>query len=125
MKKILLYNLENSKGQKIKQLCALHKIKFKSVPTSSYLETLGFLAQVGKEESCNLTFDGTPFEDEMMVFINFNDTALEAFLKEYNHKKIEKVNLKAGLTPYNISWNSLQLRDELQREHDEFNKNPD
>ena len=58
----------------------------------------------------------------MIVFKNFSDKVLEDFLRRYRQSGIEKVALKAGLTPYNIVWNSFQLRDELMREHEEMSK---
>ena len=37
-------------------------------------------------------------------------------------KPLRSARLKAGLTPYNIGWNSLELHDELVREHEEMQK---
>ena len=122
MEEVLLYNLDNEKGKRIKELCALLKIRFKSVLRNDYLEPIGAIAGIKGIEHKNIPFDGQAFTDEMIVFKNFDDKALEDFLRRYRQAGIEKVNLKAGLTPYNITWNSLQLRDELMREHEELSK---
>lgn len=122
MEEVLLYNLDNEKGKRIKELCALLKIRFKSVLRNDYLEPIGAIAGIKGVEHKNIPFDGQAFTDEMIVFKNFDDKTLEDFLRRYRQAGIEKVNLKAGLTPYNITWNSLQLRDELMREHEELSK---
>lgn len=123
MQQILLYNLEGKKAQQIKQLCTLQKIRFKSIAPEQYMETIGSLAGVVGMEKTNTPFTGVPFTDEMLVFVNFNDEALWDFLSRYRKAGIELINLKAGLTPHNVTWNSIQLRDELMREHEEIKKN--
>lgn len=122
MEEVLLYNLDNEKGNRIKQLCALMKIRFKSVSRVDYLEPIGAIAGIKGVERKNIPFGGQAFTDEMIVFKNFSDKVLEDFLRRYRQSGIEKVALKAGLTPYNIVWNSFQLRDELMREHEEMSK---
>lgn len=123
MQQILLYNLEEKKARQIKQLCTLLKIRFKSIASEQYMETIGSLAGVVNMEKTNVPFTGTAFTDEMLVFVNFNDEALWDFLSRYRKAGIEPINLKAGLTPHNVTWNSIQLRDELMKEHEEIKKN--
>ncbi len=120
MEEILLYNLDGDKGRRIKQLCVLLKIRVKTVLREDYLEPIGAIAGIKGVERKNVSFDGQAFTDEMIVFKNFSDHSLQNFLTRYRQAGIEKVNLKAGLTPYNIMWNSFQLRDELMREHEEM-----
>lgn len=123
MQQVLLYNLEVKKGQEIKQLCTLMKIRFKSISSDQYMETIGSLAGVVGMEKTNVSFTETAFTDEMLVFVNFNDESLWDFLSRYRKAGIEPINLKAGLTPHNVTWNSIQLRDELIKEHQEIEKN--
>lgn len=122
MEEVLFYNLDNEKGKRIRQLCTLMKIRFKSVSREDYLEPIGAIAGIKGIERKNIPFDGPAFTDEMIIFKNFSDKVLEDFLRRYRQAGIEKVNLKAGLTPYNIMWDSFQLRDELMREHEELSK---
>lgn len=122
MEEVLLYNLEGEKGKRIKQLCVLLKIRVKTVSREDYLEPVGAVAGIKGVERKNVPFAGQAFSDEMIVFKNFSDQALQNFLARYRQAGIEKVNLKAGLTPYNIMWNSFQLRDELMREHEEMTR---
>lgn len=56
----------------------------------------------------------------MMVFFNFNGAELNGFLNRYREEGIEKVNLKATLTPYNKHWSSSRLHRELEKEYKEL-----
>lgn len=122
MEEVLLYNLDTDKGRQIKQLCTLMKIPFKTVSREDYAEPVGAVAGIKGVERKNIPFDGQAFTDEIIIFKNFTDKVLKDFLTRYRQAGIEKVNLKAGLTPYNVMWNSFQLRDELMREHEELSK---
>ena len=58
MEEVLLYNLDNEKGNRIKQLCALMKIRFKSVSRVDYLEPIGAIAGIKGVERKNIPFKG-------------------------------------------------------------------
>ena len=122
MEEVLLYNLDNEKGRRIRQLCAAMRIKVRVVDRADYLEPVGAVAGIPGVPRTGAPFAGPSFLDEMMVFKGFTDQALQAFLSRYRQAGIGKVDLKAGLTPYNIMWNSFQLRDELRREHEEMTR---
>ena len=98
------------------------RIRFKAVLREDYLEPVGAIAGIKGIERKGLRFEGQAFADEMMVFKGFSDKALRGFLDRYRQAGIGKVDLKAGLTPYNIGWNSFELHDELMREHEEMQK---
>lgn len=115
MEEIFLYNLNNEKGKAVKQLCTLMKIRFKSVSREDYLEPIGAVTGIKGVERVNVPFDGQAFSDEIILFKNFSDEVLYNFLKRFRQAEIEKVELKAGLTPHNMVWNSIQLRDELKK----------
>ena len=50
MEEVLLYNLDNEKGNRIKQLCALMKIRFKSVSRVDYLANRSYCRNQGCRE---------------------------------------------------------------------------
>lgn len=122
MEEVLLYNLDNEKGRLVKQLCTLMKVRFKAVAREDYLEPVGAIAGIKGVARKGLCYEGPAFPDEMMVFKGFSDKMLKNFLDRYRQAGIGKVDLKAGLTPYNIGWNSLELHDELVREHEDMQK---
>ena len=68
-----------------------------------------------------LTGDLDSFEDfpgELLVFAHFSDAQLNLFLQAIRAAKLPPVALKAVLTDENKGWNVLELREELQKEHE-------
>lgn len=116
MKKLLLYNLDNQKGREIECLCKKLNIEYKHIPAADYLEHIGTLAALSGFNRIGLPFTGIPFPDEIILFQNFDSSSLNLFLDKYRSAGIPSVPLKAGLTPTNIHWNSLQLHKELKNE---------
>ncbi len=52
-----------------------------------------------------------------MVLKNFSSAQMDAFLAFFREEAIPSVALKAMLTPVTQHWSSIQLHDELTREH--------
>lgn len=118
---VLLYNLNQSeKGKKIKYVLIRMGIKIKNISKEDYLQPVGALAGVPGLERSNLIYSENGFADEMLVMKGFPESLLDEMLKRFRKEKIEKVELKAILTPSNQSWNSIQLYEELKKEHDFF-----
>lgn len=115
MPTILMYNLQGDKGAKLRLLCMRLRIRIRNVAPAECAEPLGALAGFG---SATGAVCEERFEDEMVVFVNFDSDLLNRFLREMRASRISPVYLKAVLTPTNISWTSIQLHSELCREHE-------
>ena len=120
MAEIFLYNLHTPKGEAIEQLCTKLHIKCRHIDPRDYLERLGFITGNKKFERIGIHFTGNAFDDEMMLLKNFEGNTLDLFLEAYRKAGITPIILKAALTPTNIHWNTLQLYEELAREHRAF-----
>ena len=53
---------------------------------------------------------------ELIIFSGFDENSLNEFLKAYKAKGIEKVQLKAVITPYNLNWTLYDLIEHLKEE---------
>ena len=113
-----MYNLHTEKGRKIKMLCIRMKIKIKEVMPEQYLEPVGYLAGIEGIQPNGQVYEGTGFDGEMLVLKGFDQGTLDRFLREFPRNKIERVDLKAVLTPKNVSWSSLELYEEIKKEHE-------
>lgn len=114
---LLLYNLndEGPKSTKLKLLSVKQGIKVRPVERREFGKQLGMLAGLSKDDGT--IFSGAGFEEEMLVFVGFSNEQLDEFLQSYRAAKIPPIPLKAVLTSTNVFWNSLQLHEELVREH--------
>ena len=110
---VLLYNLDNPKGAKIRRMCLPLKIRARLVPAEAYGLPLGALADGAEPEN---PYTGEGFSDELLLLVNFTGPLLDQFLQGFRRNKIPPVALKAVLTPTNQDWTSADLRAELARE---------
>lgn len=126
---VLLYNVGEEKAKNIKRILLLLGIRAKIVTEDMYEEKLGVLAGVmTKEEAEKATPPVEPekveieegrnlLTEEMLVMCGLSNQKVDRFLMEMRKKKVERIDLKAVLTPYNALWNSCELHKELEKEH--------
>ena len=117
-KSILMYNLNSEKGRTIKMLCLKNRIRIREVRPEQYLEPIGYLAGMKEVSSNGDVYEGQGFEDEMLIFRGFDGQSLPAFLKEMARNKVERIALKAVITSDNVGWTSIQLHEEIKKEHE-------
>ena len=110
---ILLYNLDNPRGAKIRRMCLPLRLRTVLVPRESYGLPLGALAEGAVPET---PYSGDGFDDEMLLIVNCPGSLLDLFLQAFRRQKLAPVRLKAVLTPTNREWDSVALHAELCRE---------
>ena len=85
-----------------------------------YLQSLGsFTGALGTFES---VYDGENFPELMLVLCGFSQPMVNAFLTLLKATRLPAISLKAILTETNQGWNSLELHDELLKEHEALKK---
>lgn len=112
---VLLYNLNNPKGAKIRRMCLPLGLRTRLVEPSEYKLPLCELVEGKAPES---PWTGEVFTDELLLLVNCSGPLLDHFLQGFRRNKIPPVALKAVLTPTNGSWTSLELREELSKERE-------
>lgn len=110
---LLLYNLDNPKGAKIRRMCLPLGLRTRLVAPEEYYLPLGDLAEGASSAAAEA---GETFSDEMLVLVNCTGPLLDRFLQGFRRNKIPPVALKAVLTPTNRTWSSYALYAELLRE---------
>lgn len=120
---VLLYNLSNTeKGKQIKRLLILLGITIKEISKEQYFQSIGSLAGIKGFEKNEEIYNEEGFLDEMLVMHKFTSQRIDVILKGFRKAGIEKVDLKAVVTPTNASWNSLELYEEIKKEHESMNQ---
>ena len=117
---LLMYNLDNDKGTRLRLLCMKLHIRFRSVTPSEYGQPVGALAGFCPSEP---DAPAPAFDDEMLVMVNFDGGLLNRFLQQIRAAHIPPVALKAMLTPTNMTWSSARLHDEIRQEHEAMQQN--
>lgn len=122
--KVLMYNIEQDvRGRKLRRYLQREGIAVKEVQTVEYLESLGCLLGLPMYPKNGLFNMGRTFSEEMLFLAGFSPGLLDDFLGFFANEGLAPVKLKAMLTAHNISWNSLQLYEELARERKSLKKN--
>ena len=96
---VLLYNLNNEKGGKIRRMCLPLGLRSRLVEPAEYGLTLSQLVEGQTPET---PWAGECFSDELLLLVNCPGPLLD----------------KTVLTPTNSGWTSLELREELARERE-------
>lgn len=117
---IYLYNLHNETGTQIETLCATQGITCCHVSPELYGERIGYVVGIEGFERKSTTSETIAMTDEMLLFKNFDQEMLTSFLAQYRQMGIKTIPLKAGLTPTNIHWTTIELHAELNEEHQAF-----
>ncbi|MDD4609494.1 MAG: DUF3783 domain-containing protein [Bacteroidaceae bacterium] len=120
---LYLYNLSTPKGVQIKALCKQLKVTCKKVNVEQYLLPIGVVTGLLPPPVAPVeNKDNLHFLDEMLLFKGFANEEIADFLTAYRNKGIASVELKAGMTPHNVNWNSIELHHELVDERDSLRK---
>ena len=115
---VYFYNFNSARGRQIRMLCLTLGLKIRVVDRAQYKETIGAIAGVPGYSLSGEIYEGEGFEDEMLILKGFTGGMLDIFLHGFRKMKIQPVALKAVLTEANCGWNSLELHDELVKEHE-------
>lgn len=116
-KKILLFHISEKKTEEIRALCRELQIETVQIEKSRYYDFLGTLAGIPGLKGPAPVYRGKELSGEMLVFFGLDSEDLDIFLAEYRKRGIERIDLKAVMTPHNMTWNPLKLYEELSAEH--------
>ena len=108
---ILLYNLDNPRGAKIRRMCLSLRLRTALVPRESYGLPLGALAEGAVPET---PYSGDGFDDEMLLIVNCPGPLLDLF-QAFCHGARPGPAEAAVLTLPNWSVDSVALHAELCR----------
>lgn len=115
---VLLYNFNDpNRLRLIRRYLNRQKVKIRIVSTPEFLHPLGYLFELPGFQPSQQFNLGANFTDEMLVLKDFSSEQMDSFLAFFHENQIPSVALKAMLTPVTQHWSSLQLHDELSKEH--------
>ncbi len=117
MGKILLYTNDNNKADKIKNLCVSLKHDFARISANQLDYAVLSLAVGMPLRVAGVRIPPMYTQKEIMIFSGLRDKELDIFLEKYRQAGIEKMPLKAIITPFNCKWSVYELTAELIKEN--------
>lgn len=119
MQKIILaYNFVPERLQALKLACMMLKVQLKVVAQEDFLQPVGFLAGLENVISVDEKYTGSEVNQEMLLLCNLNRPDIDRLLSAIKKGKLQQVNLKAVLTPFNAEWSGVKLYQEISQEHE-------
>ena len=118
MGEILIYNLENQADAKLKMLCRKMNIGSRSIQSSKYGFTLGYLLGLSDDGGQKPAED---FDEPMLYISGLSGGMLNLFLDQLRRNKLI-IPLKAVQTESNLAFTSSELYRELCAEREAFRK---
>ena len=114
MAKVLLFNIEDGKGIRIKNLCRKLYFESEDVPKERFGCKLGDLLEHSADVSSS---DGEDFDEEMLYLADIDGGMLNIFLAQLRRVKAP-VALKAVGTETNRQFTVCELYREISAERD-------
>ena len=123
MKTVFAHINNTNKLDSIKELCAKLKIRIEPVGNKDLGRPI--LNIVSGDDKLNVSSGISTGSNippmynmpEVLIFQGFDESELKSFLSEYKSAGIEKVALKAMVTPFNIVWTLYDLIEHLKEEN--------
>ena len=114
MAKVLLFNIDDAKGIRIKNLCRKLYIESEDVEKEQFGKKLGCLLGLIADDSAA---DGADFDEEMLYLADIDGGMLSIFLSQLRRVKAP-VALKAVKTDTNVNFTAYELYREISAERD-------
>ena len=114
----LLYNFNDPERlRQIRRYLNRQKVKTRIITAPEFLHPLGYHFEIPGCQPSSRVMLGSNFADEKIVLKDFSSKQMDDFLAFFRENQIPSVALKAMLTPVTQHWSSVQLHNELSREH--------
>ncbi|MCR4624997.1 MAG: DUF3783 domain-containing protein [Lachnospiraceae bacterium] len=116
MRTIFIHINDTNKLNSIKDLCSKLGIQIETIGNKDLGRSI--LSIISGDEKLPAKIDIPLMYNmpDVMIFRGFDETELKSFLSEYKNAGIEKVALKAMVTPYNVVWTLYYLIEHLKEE---------
>ncbi len=122
-KVILAYNFNKDRLQSLRLVCMMLKIQLKPVVRQDMLQPVGALLGIDGIERVEESFVGDDCREEMIFLCGIDRQTLDKLLFAIKRSKLQRIDLKAMLTPHNVGWSGAKLLQELAEEHQYMTKN--
>jgi len=114
---VFAFNLDAPSLERLEAVCRALDIALRPVDRAAFGLPIGaMLGMPAARLTANPADDG--FEEPMLVMCGLEPPKFDEFLRSLRASGIPRIDLKAVVTPTNITWSARRLRDELRQEHD-------
>ena len=113
---VLLHIPDKNKLDRISKLCEKSGYSCRRIQNADVNRTILELIS-GQSAGKKVSAPPLYFLPEMMIFQGLADKEVHQFLEAYRAEGIPAVDLKAVVTPWNLTWTLYELAEHLKEEH--------
>ncbi|MBR1816875.1 MAG: DUF3783 domain-containing protein [Lachnospiraceae bacterium] len=122
---IYFYTKDTAKADQISKITAGLGLKSTTLSSSDINKTVSELVGMpilnpDMAVSTNIKAPALWALPEIIIFFGVSDEKLDSFLAEYTKSGLEKIKLKAIVTPTNLSWTLYYLAEHIREEANRF-----
>lgn len=114
---ILLYNFDRYRLQNIRKALAPLNVPIKAVSKKEFIYPVGYIAGIDGILPSSGDLSQESFTEEMLVMCGFGSEKIDLLLALLKQGGVEKIDLKAVITPSNVYWSSIKLYKEVKTDH--------
>lgn len=122
--KIYFYTKDLTKKEEVRKIAASIGAQYSELKASQANHTVSSLvglSQLGLSDNINQSKAPSLWSmPELIIFFGIPDKLLDTFLAEYKKSGLERIRLKAIVTPTNLGWTIYQLTEHLKEEAKQF-----
>ncbi len=97
-------------------------VAVRSVSPSEQAESLGFLFSLPGYAASGKPAFSAPVSEELLIMHGFDGALLDSFLRFFREEQLQRVEMKAVLTPTNAGWTAAELLAHLRLEREAMQK---
>lgn len=115
---VLAYNFSDERLSKLRRALLPLKFRIKTVSPEEFSKPVGLLAgfkevELDPDDDCP---DG--FDEEMLIMGGLTNGRIDALINALYKKSVGRIDLKAVLTPSNITWSSNRVYTQVKADHE-------
>lgn len=115
---VLAYNFSDERLSKLRRALLPLKFRIKTVSPEEFSKPVGLLAgfkevELDPDDDCP---DG--FDEEMLIMGGLTNGRIDALINALYKKGVGRIDLKAVLTPSNITWSSNRVYTQVKADHE-------
>lgn len=115
---ILLYHFSDCKREKVISVLQAMKIKYREISEEMFPQRVGYLVGLPSFKETISEEQVEPLNQEVLVMYGLNSKRMDQFLLKLEAEKVEKITLKAVVTPMNQFWSFARLCKAILKENE-------
>lgn len=114
---VLMYHFTEAREEAVMKVLREMRIHVKRVTRELAAQKVGYLVGMKSFQHVETELPKQLYEGEVLVFQGLDPGRIQAVLENFKKAGVEKIAIKASVTPKNVFWPFYRLCERIQKEH--------